>query len=110
MCEQQQVETIINSRLGFNGERIDPILGGYHLGNGYRMYNPVLRRFTSPDSMSPFGAGGITPYTYCEGDPINNTDPSGHVGEELFLPLVATLTELTVPEAALTVAAGAEAA
>ncbi|VVN47780.1 RHS repeat-associated core domain-containing protein [Pseudomonas fluorescens] len=68
----------LSSVLGFNGERIDPVLGGYHLGNGYRLYSPTLRRFTSPDSMSPFGKGGINPYAYCEGDPINNTDPSGH--------------------------------
>jgi RHS repeat-associated core domain len=68
-----------SSLLGFNGERIDPVLGGYHLGNGYRLYSPSLRRFTSPDSMSPFGQGGINPYAYCEGDPINHTDPTGHV-------------------------------
>ena len=68
----------LNSALGFNGERIDPVLGGYHLGNGYRLYSPSLRRFTSPDSLSPFGKGGINPYAYCEGDPINNTDPTGH--------------------------------
>lgn len=63
----------------FNGERIDPISGTYHLGNGYRAYNPLLRRFNCPDSMSPFGPGGINPYAYCAGDPINHTDPSGHI-------------------------------
>ncbi|ULH12430.1 RHS repeat-associated core domain-containing protein [Serratia marcescens] len=68
----------LDSPLGFNGERTDPALGSYHLGNGYRLYNPTLRRFTAPDDMSPFGAGGINPYAYCEGDPINNTDPTGH--------------------------------
>ncbi|ULH12269.1 RHS repeat-associated core domain-containing protein [Serratia marcescens] len=68
----------LDSPLGFNGERTDPALGSYHLGNGYRLYNPTLRRFTAPDNMSPFGAGGINPYAYCEGDPINNTDPTGH--------------------------------
>ncbi|QQU05213.1 RHS repeat domain-containing protein [Myroides odoratus] len=62
----------------FNGERKDPISGHYHLGNGYRSYSPVLMRFTCPDSMSPFGAGGINAYAYCAGDPINFIDPSGH--------------------------------
>ncbi|CAI1566890.1 RHS repeat-associated core domain [Serratia quinivorans] len=65
---------------GFNGERRDPVAGGYHLGNGYRAYNPVLRRFHAPDSWSPFGDGGINPYAYCEGDPVNRSDPSGHMG------------------------------
>ena len=64
--------------LGFNGERLDPISGHYHLGNGYRAYNPVLMRFTCPDSWSPFGDGGINPYAYCAGDPVNRADPSGH--------------------------------
>ncbi|ULH10795.1 RHS repeat-associated core domain-containing protein [Serratia marcescens] len=84
---EQLAAAHINSLLGFNGERIDPVLGSYHLGNGYRMYNPTLRRFMSPDSMSPFGAGGINPYVYCAGDPINHTDPTGHVGIGLFIGL-----------------------
>ncbi|WP_235428099.1 RHS repeat-associated core domain-containing protein [Xenorhabdus khoisanae] len=63
----------------FNGERADPVSGTYHLGNGYRAYNPVLMRFNCPDSLSPFGAGGINSYAYCAGDPVNFTDPSGHI-------------------------------
>ncbi|WP_312229492.1 RHS repeat-associated core domain-containing protein [Pseudescherichia sp.] len=63
---------------GFNGERPDPFTGVSHLGNGYRGYNPILMRFTCPDSESPFGIGGINPYAYCENDPVNHTDPSGH--------------------------------
>ncbi|MEX1843481.1 RHS repeat protein [Enterobacter cloacae] len=66
-------------RLGFNGERLDPVSGTYHLGNGYRAYNPVLMRFNTPDSWSPFGDGGVNPYAYCAGDPINQADPSGHM-------------------------------
>lgn len=64
---------------GFNGERPDPLTGNYHLGNGYRAWSPRLMRFTCPDSLSPFGAGGINPYAYCAGDPVNLTDPSGHI-------------------------------
>ena len=66
------------SVLGFNGERPDPITGHYLLGNGYRAFNPALMRFNSPDSLSPFGKGGVNCYAYCEGDPINRYDPTGH--------------------------------
>lgn len=66
------------SLLGFNGELPDPLTGHYHLGNGYRQFNPVLMRFNSTDSWSPFGEGGLNAYGYCGGDPINRQDPTGH--------------------------------
>ena len=68
------------SLLDFNGERPDPVTGHYLLGNGYRAFNPVLMRFNSPDSWSPFGEGGINAYAYCVGDPVNRVDPTGHFG------------------------------
>ncbi|WP_147052806.1 RHS repeat-associated core domain-containing protein, partial [Vibrio sagamiensis] len=67
-----------NNPLGFNGERQDPLTGCYHLGQGYRQYNPRLMRFHAYDSMSPFGRGGTHGYAYCLGDPVNQRDPSGH--------------------------------
>ena len=67
------------SVLGFNGELPDPLTGHYHLGKGYRQFNPVLMRFNSPDSWSPFGEGGLNTYVYCGGDPVNLTDPTGHI-------------------------------
>lgn len=70
---------VVRGLPGFNGERCDPVSGTYHLGNGYRAFNPALMRFNCPDSLSPFGAGGINPYVYCGGDPINFTDPTGHM-------------------------------
>lgn len=67
-----------NSSIGFNGQWRDPITGWYHLGNGYRVYNPVLQRFHSPDPWSPFSSGEVNPYAYCLADPVNRLDPSGH--------------------------------
>lgn len=64
---------------GFNGERADPVTGHYPMGNAYRSFNPVLMRFNSPDSLSPFGQGGLNAYAYCLGDPVNRNDPTGHV-------------------------------
>ncbi len=66
------------SHLGYNGEFREPEVDWYLLGNGYRVYNPVLMQFHSPDNRSPFGEGGLNSYSYCEGDPINFTDPTGH--------------------------------
>lgn len=65
--------------LGFNGELHEQRLQWQMLGNGYRAYNPVLMRFQSPDSLSPFGDGGVNAYAYCGSDPVNCQDPSGHV-------------------------------
>ena len=65
--------------LGFNGQPYGFSTNVYLLGSGYRAFNVILQRFTSPDSYSPFGAGGLNGYAYCAADPVNNVDPSGHI-------------------------------
>jgi RHS repeat-associated protein len=77
---QQSARQEVATGLGFNGQMREAQIGWYLLGNGYRAYNPVLMRFHSPDSWSPFGGGGLNAYMYCVGDPVNASDPTGHIG------------------------------
>ncbi|WP_080427543.1 RHS repeat-associated core domain-containing protein [Burkholderia ubonensis] len=70
--------------IGFNGYPLDHTTGCYIMGNGYRLYNPAMRAFYSPDSLSPFGAAGISRYQYCNLDPVNYTDPSGHLAGQII--------------------------
>ncbi|MEE1921811.1 RHS repeat-associated core domain-containing protein [Pseudomonas sp. 148P] len=72
-----------SSSLGFNGQLREPPQDWYHLGHGRRVYSPLLMRFHCPDDLSPFGAGGLNAYAYCQGDPLNFTDPTGRSGEGL---------------------------
>ena len=74
----QSTEHEVDTRLGFNGQ-FREALNWYFLGNGYRVYNSRLMRFHSPDSWSPFGEGGLNAYMYCAGDPVNFSDPTGHM-------------------------------
>lgn len=85
---------------GYAGERREPLTGWY-IPAGYRPYDPVLMCFLAPDDESPFGRGGINPYAYCGGDPINRVDPDGHSwvnwavgGVGLALTAAATLASL----------------
>ena len=77
-------ESELSGVLGFNGQRPERGTGHYLLGNGYRAFNPVLMRFNSPDNLSPFGKAGLNPYAYCFGNPINRSDPTGHVATALL--------------------------
>jgi RHS repeat-associated protein len=60
---------------------------GWYLMASYRVYNPILMRFHSPDVNSPFGHGGLNAYAYVSGDPVNRVDPSGE-GFMDWLPLL----------------------
>lgn len=98
----------------FNGQVRDPITGYYHLGSGYRAYNPELMRFNTPDSWSPFGEGGINPYAYCRNDPINFIDPTGHMslraGISIGFSIFSLLLTIFTAGAAIIVAGGVAAA
>ncbi|EHV9838139.1 hypothetical protein K1P63_004170 [Vibrio vulnificus] len=73
-------ELLKNNPIGFHGKPIDPVLNLYQYGNGYRLYNPYLRRFQQFDiEMSPFGEAGTNGYLFVSNDPFNRTDPDGRL-------------------------------
>ena len=49
---------------------------------GARYYDPDVGRFTTADTWlgEPMRPGSLNRYLYCEGDPVNCVDPSGHYG------------------------------
>ncbi len=47
-----------------------------------RYYSPEWRRFISPDDtayLDPESVNGLNLYAYCNNDPVNYADPSGHL-------------------------------
>ena len=59
-----------------------------------RFYNPKWRRFISPDDtayLDPDTPNGLNLYAYCNNDPVNYSDPSGHsiAGAFIFLGIMA---------------------
>ncbi|SDH02755.1 RHS repeat-associated core domain-containing protein [Pseudomonas abietaniphila] len=84
------------SHSGFNGQLRERGTGWYHLGNGHRIYNPALMRFQRPDVLSPFDKGGLNPYAYCLGDPVNYADPTGQTPDWLQPVLTIGLHAFTI--------------
>ncbi|MVF51894.1 RHS repeat-associated core domain-containing protein [Pseudomonas monteilii] len=60
----------------YAGELPDPLCESYLLGKGFRAFSPEINRFKSSDTVPPFEI--LNYYAYCEDDPINAVDPSGH--------------------------------
>jgi RHS repeat-associated protein len=47
-----------------------------------RWVDPVIGRFTSPDSIIPPGVQGLDRYGYVNNNPLRYTDPTGHICNE----------------------------
>ena len=63
----------------YRGYYYDADTGLYYLNARY--YNPQWRRFISPDDtgyLDPETPNGLNLYAYCNNDPVNYADPSGH--------------------------------
>ena len=65
----------------YRGYYYDEATKLYYLNARY--YNPQWRRFISPDDtayLDPETPNGLNLYAYCNNDPVNYADPSGHFG------------------------------
>jgi RHS repeat-associated protein len=63
---------------GYINERFDPETGLQYLNARY--YDPLLARFITPDTWDPDIPGvDINRYAYAGNDPVNGSDPSGHI-------------------------------
>ncbi|MFJ4056123.1 RHS repeat-associated core domain-containing protein [Pseudomonas sp. NPDC089743] len=82
---------------GFNGQPREDLTGWYLLGNGARGYSPALMRFLSQDVLSPFGQGGLNCYAYVSGDPVNFSDPTGHMPKRLLTQPINRPKKLIMP-------------
>ena len=69
-----------NTRKGYIGERFDAETGLLFLNARYM--DPKWGRFISPDDWDPTMEGvGTNRYAYAQNDPINKSDPNGHIIE-----------------------------
>ena len=68
----------------YRGYYYDVESGFYFLNARY--YNPAWRRFISPDNtayLDPDTPNGLNLYAYCNNNPVNYADPSGHISQAL---------------------------
>jgi RHS repeat-associated protein len=68
---------ISQTNINFTGQRLDATgLLYYHA----RMYDPVLGRFVSVDTVTPNQTDPqqLNRYSYAGNNPLKNTDPTGH--------------------------------
>lgn len=69
-------DTFVNS-FAYTGTVIDTETGLYYMNARY--YDPETGRFISEDTYRGDGEVFWHLYAYCHGDPVNYTDPTGHV-------------------------------
>jgi RHS repeat-associated protein len=87
---------------GFIGERHDPETGLIYLNARY--YDPIIGRFISPDTLDPTIPGvGTNRYAYADNDPINKSDPTGHIVPLLLLGWAAVEIGLSAYDAYTTI-------
>jgi RHS repeat-associated protein len=63
----------------FTDQELDAENGLYNYNA--RLYDPVMSRFISPDTIIPdqYNPQALNRYAYCLNNPLKYTDPSGHI-------------------------------
>ena len=80
----------------YRGCYYDRETGLYYLNARY--YNPEWRRFISPDDtayLDPETVNGLNLYAYCNNDPVNYADPSGHSAFLIAMSILAVAGLIT---------------
>ncbi len=80
----------------YTGQIFDEDTGLYYYNARY--YDAELGRFIQPDTIvpDPFAPQTLNRYSYCNNNPLNYIDPSGHVGiVERFFQWVDALVRAT---------------
>ena len=72
----------------YNGKELDVMHGLNTLDYGARQYNPVLPVWDRVDPLAEKNYG-VSPYAYCNNDPVNKIDPNGEWGWDVNGNLVA---------------------
>jgi RHS repeat-associated protein len=81
---RQAEEEDYDNPFRYCGEYLDDETGFYYLRA--RFYDPEIGRFVSEDTYRGKATDtlSLNLYTYCQGDPVNNIDPTGHFLNVLF--------------------------
>lgn len=80
----------------YRGYYLDIENNFYYLNARY--YSPEFRRFISPDDtyyLDPESVNGLNLYCYCNNDPVNYCDPSGHLAFWIITALIGVAAGLT---------------
>ncbi|WP_179296127.1 RHS repeat-associated core domain-containing protein [Mesorhizobium sp. WSM4312] len=79
----ERLNTGFQTQRSYIGERFDAETGLLYLNARYM--DPVLGRFISPDDWDPTLPGvGTNRYAYAQNDPVNKSDPNGHMFGDWF--------------------------
>ena len=92
-----------NNPIRYRGYYYDQNTGLYYLNARY--YSPELRRFISPDDtayLDSENVDGLNLYAYCNNDPVNRIDPSGHAWYSTVWDWINTIVGFLNPFSTLT--------